>query len=102
MHTCANRNASLVQIIFLLYFTEIECLRLFLQVEKLARECCFFLNDSFPFDEQNLGELFDEVRVGKPMIQSKPVSYVFSLHPPVDVQSGDFAPLLNQNVNKVV
>lgn len=74
----------------------------YLQVEKLARECCFFLNDSFPFDEQNLGELFDEVRVGKPMIQSKPVSYVFSLHPPVDVQSGDFAPLLNQNVNKVV
>ncbi|KAK4717475.1 hypothetical protein R3W88_015813 [Solanum pinnatisectum] len=73
-----------------------------LQVEKLARECCFFLNDSFLFDERNLGELFDEVRARKPMVQSRPVSYVFSLHPPVGVQRGDFATLLNQNVNKVV
>ncbi|CAN4113646.1 unnamed protein product [Withania somnifera] len=73
----------------------------YLQVEKLARECCFFLIHSFPFDEQNLGELFDEVRAGKPMLQSKPVSYVFSFHPPVDVQSGDFAEFLNRKVNKV-
>lgn len=71
-------------------------------MEKLARECCFFLNESFLFDEQNLGELFDEVRARKPMVQSRPVSYVFSLHPPVVVQPGDFATLLNQNVNKVV
>ncbi|XP_059298045.1 DExH-box ATP-dependent RNA helicase DExH8 isoform X1 [Lycium ferocissimum] len=74
----------------------------YLQMEKLARECCFFLDESFLFDEQNLGELFDEVKARKLMLQSKPVSYVFSLHPPVDVQSGDFARLLNQNVNKAV
>lgn len=74
----------------------------YLQVEKLARECCFFLSHSFPFDEQNLGELFDEVRARKPTLQSKPVSYVFSFHPPIDVQSGDFAELLDQNVNKGV
>ncbi|PHU13325.1 Zinc finger CCCH domain-containing protein 31 [Capsicum chinense] len=74
----------------------------YLQVEKLARECCFFLNQSFPFDEHNLGELFDEVRARKPLLQSKPVSYVFSFHPPIDVQSGDFARILNQNVNKTV
>lgn len=74
----------------------------YLQVEKLARECCFFLNHSFPFDEQNLGELFDEVRPRKPKMQSKPVSYVFSLHPPVGVQCGDFARMLNQDVNIAV
>ncbi|XP_009799464.1 DExH-box ATP-dependent RNA helicase DExH8 isoform X1 [Nicotiana sylvestris] len=74
----------------------------YLQVEKLARECCFFLRESFLFDEQNLGELFDEINARKPMLQSKPVSYVFSLHPPADVQSRDFATLLSQNKNKVI
>ncbi|KAF8387857.1 hypothetical protein HHK36_026519 [Tetracentron sinense] len=65
-----------------------------LQVEKLGRECFFFLKESFPFDESSFGEFSDTVVVKKPMIISRPVSYVFNLHPPTDIQFGDYATTL--------
>ncbi|KAL2535291.1 Zinc finger CCCH domain-containing protein 31 [Forsythia ovata] len=57
-----------------------------LQVEKMARDSFFYLRESFTFDESSFGELFDEVTTRKSILTSKPVSYVFDLHPPTDVE----------------
>ncbi|XP_008235089.1 PREDICTED: DExH-box ATP-dependent RNA helicase DExH8 [Prunus mume] len=62
-----------------------------LQVEKLGRESFFFLTESFPFDDASFGELPDKVSTKKPMMVSRPISYVFDLHPPSDIQFGDYA-----------
>ncbi|KAK4407009.1 DExH-box ATP-dependent RNA helicase DExH8 [Sesamum angolense] len=64
-----------------------------LQVEKLARDSFFFLKQSFLFDDTSFGDLFDEVTAKKSMLVSKPISYVFGLHPPTDFQFGDYATL---------
>ncbi|KAJ4968840.1 hypothetical protein NE237_015541 [Protea cynaroides] len=62
-----------------------------LQVEKLARDCFFFLTESFPFDELSFGEFSDTFASKIPMMVSRPISYVFDLHPPTDIQFGDYA-----------
>ncbi|CAL2281207.1 unnamed protein product [Prunus armeniaca] len=62
-----------------------------LQVEKLGRESFFFLTESFPFDDASFGELPDKVSTKKPLMVSRPISYVFDLHPPSDIQFGDYA-----------
>lgn len=62
-----------------------------LQVEKLGRECFFFLTESFPFDESSFGELRDVLNTKRPLAGSSPISYVFYLHPPSDLQFGDYA-----------
>lgn len=61
-----------------------------LQVEKLGRESFFFLGESFPFDESSFGKLSDKVNIKKPMVVSKPISYVFYMNPPPDVPSDDY------------
>ncbi|XP_059625675.1 DExH-box ATP-dependent RNA helicase DExH8 isoform X2 [Cornus florida] len=71
-----------------------------LQVEKLGRDSFFFLKESFPFDESSFGKLFDEVTTKKPMLVSKPISYVFYLHPPTDIQFGDYSAVLRHCVHK--
>ncbi|KAK9281663.1 hypothetical protein L1049_004566 [Liquidambar formosana] len=70
-----------------------------LQVEKLGRDCFFFLTESFPFDESSFGELSDRVTTKRPMLVSKPVSYVFDLHPPSDIQFGDYATALYKHIH---
>ncbi|KAL6564190.1 hypothetical protein OROMI_015640 [Orobanche minor] len=72
-----------------------------LQVEKLARDSFFFLKASVLFDESSFGELFDEVTTKKSMSESKPVSYVFDLYPPTDLQFGDYTALLRQHLRRV-
>ncbi|KAL0459690.1 UNVERIFIED_CONTAM: DExH-box ATP-dependent RNA helicase DExH8 [Sesamum latifolium] len=72
-----------------------------LQVEKLARDSFFFLEQSFLFDDTSFGELFDEVTAKKSMLVSKPISYVFGLHPPTDFQFGDYATLLHQHLHHI-
>ncbi|KAF5190731.1 Atp-dependent rna helicase protein [Thalictrum thalictroides] len=62
-----------------------------LQVEKLARESFFFLTESFPFDESSFGRFDDTVNTKKPMTVSRPISYVFDIHVPSDIQFGDYA-----------
>ncbi|XP_075524079.1 DExH-box ATP-dependent RNA helicase DExH8 isoform X1 [Primulina tabacum] len=69
-----------------------------IQVEPIARDSFFFLEDSFPFDESSFGELFDVVTVKRPLLVSKPVSYVFKLHPPTDIQYGNYRTLLRQHL----
>ncbi|OMO81923.1 Zinc finger, CCCH-type [Corchorus olitorius] len=69
-----------------------------LQVERLARESFFFLTQSFPFDEASFGELLDTVTVNKPMVASRPISYVFDLHPPSDIQFGDYASAFHKHL----
>ncbi|KAL3531465.1 hypothetical protein ACH5RR_010787 [Cinchona calisaya] len=71
-----------------------------LEVEKLARDGFFFLMESFPFDEQSFGELFDKITTKKPMVVSKPISYVFRVHPPTNIQFGDYQTVLHQYVHK--
>lgn len=66
------------------------------QVERLARESFFFLIKSFPFEETSFGELSDTITINKPMLQSRAVSYVFDLHPPADIQFGDYAAALHK------
>lgn len=61
-----------------------------LQVEKLGRESFFFLGESFPFDESSFGKLSDKVNIKKPMVVSKPISYVFYMNPPPDAPSDDY------------
>ncbi|XP_062088770.1 DExH-box ATP-dependent RNA helicase DExH8 isoform X2 [Humulus lupulus] len=67
-----------------------------LQVEKLGRDCFFFLSESFRFDERSFGKLPDKVTTKKPMVKPKPISYVFRLKPPSVVQFGDHAARLHQ------
>uniref|UniRef100_A0A5B7B8U8 RNA helicase n=1 Tax=Davidia involucrata TaxID=16924 RepID=A0A5B7B8U8_DAVIN len=72
-----------------------------LQVEKLGRDSFFFLKESFAFDESSFGELCDPVTTKKAMLVSKPISYVFDLHPPTDIQFGDYTTVLNRCLHKI-
>ncbi|XP_039051619.1 DExH-box ATP-dependent RNA helicase DExH8 [Hibiscus syriacus] len=70
-----------------------------LEVEKLARESFFFLTESFLLDEASFGELLDAVTVSKPMLTSRSVSYVFDLHPPSDIQFGDYGSVFHKHLH---
>lgn len=70
-----------------------------LQVEKLGSDCFFFLTESFPFDEKSFGKLSDSVTTKKPMLVSTAISYVFDLHPPTDIQFGDYAATLHKHLH---
>ncbi|TXG63430.1 hypothetical protein EZV62_010424 [Acer yangbiense] len=70
-----------------------------LQVEMLGKDSFFFLSESFPFDEMSFGELSDTVNNKKPMLVSRPISYIFDLHPPTDIQFGDYAAILHQHLH---
>ncbi|XP_010518482.1 PREDICTED: DExH-box ATP-dependent RNA helicase DExH8-like [Camelina sativa] len=59
-----------------------------LQVEKVARDSFFFLGESFPHNSIIFGELPDTLTIQKPMLVSRPTSYVFDLHPPTNTQFG--------------
>ncbi|CAN8314498.1 unnamed protein product [Cochlearia groenlandica] len=71
-----------------------------LQVEKLARDSFFFLGVSFPHSSISLGEFTDTVTIQKPMVVSRPVSYVFNLHPPSDIQFGDYSSIFHKSLHK--
>ncbi|XP_010545017.1 PREDICTED: DExH-box ATP-dependent RNA helicase DExH8 [Tarenaya hassleriana] len=60
-----------------------------LQVEKLGRDCFFFLTASFPHDETSFGHFVDTLSIQKPMVVSRPISYVFDMRPPTNIQFGD-------------
>lgn len=69
------------------------------QVEKLGRECFFFLAKSFPHDERSFGKLRDKVTSKKPMVVSDSFSYVFDLHaPPSDLQFGDYSAVIRKHL----
>ncbi|XP_021775397.1 DExH-box ATP-dependent RNA helicase DExH8-like [Chenopodium quinoa] len=70
-----------------------------LQVEKLGAECFFFLKESFQFDETTFGVVPDAVNTKKPLVTSSPISYVFTLHPPSDLQFGDYASALHDSLH---
>ncbi|VVB03643.1 unnamed protein product [Arabis nemorensis] len=70
-----------------------------LQVEKLARESFFFLGESFPHNSVSFGEFSDTFPNHKPMLVSKPISYVFNLHPPTDIQFGDYTSVLHKSLH---
>ncbi|KAL3717612.1 hypothetical protein ACJRO7_009105 [Eucalyptus globulus] len=72
-----------------------------LQVEKLGRSCFFFLTESFPFAEQSFGELADVVPTEKLMEVSKPISYVFRMYPPADIESNDFQAAIQKCLHDV-
>ncbi|KAF3557512.1 hypothetical protein F2Q69_00010241 [Brassica cretica] len=70
-----------------------------LQVEKLARDSFFFLGESFPHNSVMFGEFSDTVTIQKPMLVSRPVSYVFDLHPPTDTQFGEYTSGLHNSLH---
>ncbi|XP_028085537.1 DExH-box ATP-dependent RNA helicase DExH8 [Camellia sinensis] len=72
-----------------------------LQVEKLGKESFFFLRESFSFDESSFGKLFDTVTLKKPMLVSKPISYVFDLNFSTDIEFGNSATYPHQCVYNV-
>ncbi|OAY61817.1 DExH-box ATP-dependent RNA helicase DExH8 [Manihot esculenta] len=72
-----------------------------LQVEKLGRDSFFFLRESFPFDEASFGELSDVLTTRTPMLASKPISYVFDLQPPTDIQFDDYAATLRKCLHDI-
>ncbi|KAF8006737.1 hypothetical protein BT93_K0903 [Corymbia citriodora subsp. variegata] len=72
-----------------------------LQVEKLGRSCFFFLTESFPFAEQSFGELSDVIPTKKLMEVSKPISYVFRMYPPADIESDDFQATIQRCLHDV-
>ncbi|OEL23081.1 Zinc finger CCCH domain-containing protein 4 [Dichanthelium oligosanthes] len=61
-----------------------------LQVERLARECFFFLSESFMFNEATLGWFSDISRHPRGMQVAAPVTYVFNMHPPSAAQFGGY------------
>ncbi|KAL6850538.1 hypothetical protein ACP4OV_021165 [Aristida adscensionis] len=61
-----------------------------LQVERIARECFFYLGESFLFDEATLGWFADTPRDLRGMQLSAPVAYVFNMHPPSVTLFGDY------------
>ncbi|RZC94123.1 hypothetical protein C5167_016818 [Papaver somniferum] len=69
-----------------------------LQVEKLARDSFFFLQESFPFDESSFGAFSDVVPMSKPMMVSRPISYVFYICPPTDIQYGNYTAALKKSL----
>ncbi|RZC79589.1 hypothetical protein C5167_003822 [Papaver somniferum] len=69
-----------------------------LQVEKLARDSFFFLQESFPFDESSFGAFSDVVPMSKPMMVSRPISYVFYICPPTDIQYGNYNAALKKSL----
>ncbi|CAO2203087.1 unnamed protein product [Urochloa humidicola] len=71
-----------------------------LQVERLARECFFFLSESFMFDEATLGWFSDITRHPRGMQVSAPVTYVFNMHPPSVTQFGDYPAELREALRK--
>ena len=70
-------------------------------MEKLGRDSFFFLTESFPFDEISFGELPDKLTTKKPMMVSRPTSYVFDLHPPSDSQFGNYAAVIHETLRDV-
>jgi len=71
----------------------------FVKVEKLARESFFFLGESFPHDSESFGAFQDTLTIQKPMLVSRPISYVFNLHPPSDIQFGNYTSLLRKSLH---
>ncbi|XP_042414315.1 zinc finger CCCH domain-containing protein 4-like [Zingiber officinale] len=69
-----------------------------LQVEKLARECFFFLTESFCFDELSFGKFSGSKNTRINNHISVPVSYVFELYPPTDLQFGDYSTVLRKGL----
>ncbi|XP_042418975.1 zinc finger CCCH domain-containing protein 4-like isoform X1 [Zingiber officinale] len=69
-----------------------------LQVEKLARECFFFLTESFCFDELSFGKFSGSKNTRINNHISVPVSYVFELYPPTDLQFGDYSTALQKGL----
>ncbi|RZC59964.1 hypothetical protein C5167_021722 [Papaver somniferum] len=72
-----------------------------LQVEKLARDSFFFLQESFPFDESSFGAFSDVVPMSKTMMVSRPISYVFYICPPTDIQYGNYNAALKKSLYDV-
>ncbi|KAK7270196.1 hypothetical protein RIF29_23165 [Crotalaria pallida] len=74
-----------------------------LQVEKLGRQCFFILTKSFAFDERSFGELYDEVTTKRPMLVSKPISYVFCMQRPTDncFVFSDYTATINKHLHEI-
>ncbi|KAI0530916.1 hypothetical protein KFK09_000464 [Dendrobium nobile] len=64
------------------------------QVERLARDCFFFLTESAPFDEATFGRFSDSC-IARPMQACRPICYAFEMVPPTDIQFGDYAAALH-------
>ncbi|CAK9175328.1 unnamed protein product [Ilex paraguariensis] len=94
-------NASMAMPPFFQINDSCECLVMLFQVEKLARGSFFFLRESFPFDESSFGELSDGITTKKPMLTSKPISYVFELCPPTEIQLSDYTTVLRQCLHDI-
>ncbi|XP_066308656.1 zinc finger CCCH domain-containing protein 4-like [Miscanthus floridulus] len=71
-----------------------------LQVERLARECYFFLSESFMFDEATLGWFSDISRHPRGMQVAAPVTYVFNMHHPSTTQFGDYPAELREALRR--
>lgn len=62
-----------------------------LQVERLARECFFFLSQSFLFDQSTFGKFLDPITPTRPLQICAPFSYVFNIRPPANMVTEVFA-----------
>lgn len=67
----------------------------------MGRDSFFFLTESFPYDETSFGELPDKLTTKKAMLASRPISYVFDLRPPSNVQFGNFRATLRQCLHDI-
>lgn len=61
------------------------------QVEKMARDCFFFLRESAPFDESSFGRFSGSCGIARPMQMCRPICYAFEMVPPTDIQFGNYA-----------
>ncbi|KAI3800938.1 hypothetical protein L1987_29038 [Smallanthus sonchifolius] len=72
-----------------------------LQVESLGRESFFYLRESFAFDEFSFGKVPDAVVTKKPMQASMAIVYAFDLHPPTDIQFGDYTSVIHKQLHNI-
>ncbi|KVI12507.1 Helicase, C-terminal [Cynara cardunculus var. scolymus] len=68
-------------------------------VENLARENFFYLMESFAFDEYSFGKVYGKMS-SRAMQASKPIVYAFELHPPTDIQFGDYTSVLHKQLHE--
>jgi hypothetical protein len=67
-----------------------------LQVERLARDCFFFLSASIPFDNSTF--TCYPTKSEEDIPPSKPISYIFELQPPTDILFGDYCSSITKNI----
>ncbi|KAG0495418.1 hypothetical protein HPP92_000109 [Vanilla planifolia] len=68
------------------------------QVERMARDCFFFLTKSVPFNESTFGWFSGSCGITRSLQLSRPTCYAFEMFRPTDIQFGNYAAALHRGL----